>query len=275
MTPNAYRRFLPAVPVVLVALAVVSRAQTPEAPSFEVASIKRMPSSDVGIFTNIAGETFTARNITVRQLLLWSYAERYLSSEVIGGPGWIDVDRFAIIAKMGRPDAPVLRMVRSLLIERFNLRMHEEARERPVFHLVLARPDGRLGPGLRPSTIDCQAAARRPPGDGERCGWRSMPGLFVGKGVSIPLLVSQLSYPAQRRIVDKTILAGQFDIDLTWESDGPGAGAPVGPEFAVGGEPVGASLFTALQEQLGLRLEPGKGAVPVLVIDSVDRPTED
>jgi uncharacterized protein (TIGR03435 family) len=71
------------------------------------------------------------------------------------------------------------------------------------------------------------------------------------------------------------MLGGQFDIDVTWASDGPGAGAPVGPDLAVDGERVGSSLFTALQEQLGLRLEPGKGAVPVLVIDSVDRPTED
>ncbi len=173
------------------------------------------------------------------------------------------------------PDCRTYGALRTAPIERFNLRMHEEARERPVFHLVLARPDGRLGPGLRPSTIDCQAAATRPPGDGERCAWRSMPGRFVGKGVSIPLLVSQLSYPAQRRIVDKTMLAGQFDIDLTWESDGPGAGAPAGPDLAVDGERAGASLFTALPEQLGLRLEPGKGAVPVLVIDSVDRPSED
>ena len=275
MTPNAYRRVSPIVPAVVVALAVVLRAQTPEAPSFEVASIKRMTSSDVGIFTDIAGETFTARNITVRELLGWSYGGRYLSREIVGGPDWIDVDRFAIIAQMGRPDAPVLRMVRSLLIERFSLRMHEEVRERPVFHLVLARPNGRLGPGLVPSTIDCQAAAKRPPGDGERCGWRSMSGRFMGKGVSIPLLVLQLSFPVQRRILDKTMLAGQFDIDLTWASDGPRAGAPVGPPFAVDGERVGSSIFTALQEQLGLELEPAREAVPVVVIDSINRPTED
>jgi uncharacterized protein (TIGR03435 family) len=99
------------------------------APAFEVASIKRTPPNDSGFYLNTQGETFVARNVTVRLLLGQSYGGVFLPTEIIGGPAWLSTDRFEIVAKTGRPNANALSMVRTLLEDRFKLKSHQETRE--------------------------------------------------------------------------------------------------------------------------------------------------
>lgn len=170
----------------------------------------------------------------------------------------------------------------------------------PIYNLVLARPDGRLGDRLKPSTLDCAAltAARRgggpagraggppaqvAPGERPQCGMRMGPGNLSAGGMTITFFGNGLGPMLQRVVTDKTGLTGTFDIDLTWTPDvpqgalnaPPAPGAPPGANAPPPIDPNGPTIFTAVQEQLGLKLEPARGPVEVLVIDSVQQPTPD
>jgi uncharacterized protein (TIGR03435 family) len=232
----------------------------------------------------------------VKSLIRTAYGqnEHALADEqVSGGPAWLDSDYFDVEATApGVPDssrgtfpAPVLAMLRSLLEERFQLQAHFTTKELPVFALTLARRDGTLGPGLRRRATDCvagQPATREPrnffnptPAERRSCGGRIGPGTMNAGGLTMTNLVSMLTsgVPGVGRIVvDRTGLAGAFDLDLTWrfETDDPALRALLPPP-----DPNAPSLFAALQEQLGLKLEATKGLVDVLVVDRVERPTED
>jgi uncharacterized protein (TIGR03435 family) len=234
-------------------------AQTPAPVRFDVASIKRNRSLDRGIGGNQAlGDTYRVTNITIKTLLQYCYGTRFIWSEIVGGPAWLEVDKFDIVAKTsgGRP---TMAMVLSLLADRFKLRTHEELREHDVYRLVIDRADRQLGPKITPSRAD---------EDRRRCTTRIQPGLFDGKCVTLGwLLDGQLQWAAQRRIIDETGLTGQFDIDLKWDP-----ALESSPDQRVPTE--APSIFTAVREQLGLRLESDKARVPVLVIDSIEPPTE-
>lgn len=233
--------------------------------SFDVASVRRSTEGGYA-FLRLDGETLTVRNMTLRQLIGRSF-RGYFPNEIIGGPSWIDKDRFEIVARTGRAGAPAFIMLRNLLVERFRLTTHVEQQDRPVYRLVLARSDGRLGPKLMRSTVDCTAGLGKPPGAGG-CGHREDSGLLTGSGVPIALLTGSLSFPLGRRVVDETSLTGAFDLDLRWQPD-----EVTERDIRAPGS-VGSSLPTALREQLGLRLLPDTGPVSVLVIDSAAPPTE-
>ena len=263
--------------------------------SFEVASVKPNNSGDPGIrFGMQPGGRFTATNAPLRELLRFAFAVQ--NFQIVDAPGWIASERFDVIAKAegdlppAQPGTigPVQLMVQSLLAERFGLKTRRESREMSRYDLVLARSDGRLGPQLKPSTTDCQAifaAARRgggpppaPPGPGEpiQCGFRIGPGRMQGGAFPLSQLATALSPMVQRVVIDRTGLAGNFDIDVTFTPDQmpqgpPPPGAPPRPPV----DPNGPSIFTALQEQLGLKLESVRGPVEVLVIESISRPTPD
>jgi uncharacterized protein (TIGR03435 family) len=178
---------------------------------------------------------------------------------------------------------------RSLLVERFHLGVHNEAREMPIFALILARSDGKLGPRLHPSSTDCAAlmASMRarggppaPPPPGERlpCGIRMFPGNLSGGASTIAQLTNVLARFVNRTVVDRTGLAGAFDLDLQWTPDqmpqgrgDPPPGLPPLPAI----DPNGPSIFTAVQEQLGLKLESTRAQVDMLVIDRAEHPMED
>jgi len=182
-------------------------------------------------------------------------------------------------------------MVRGLLAERFKLAVHKETRELPAYELVVARRDGKLGPQLRPSDVDCAAlmAAGRARADGPPalppigqrvpCSMRLFPGNFTGGSMRMAQLAAALGrIPSiNRTVVDKTGLTGTFDFDLSFTPEQMPSenlmppGAPPLPPI----DPNGPSLFTALQEQLGLKLESAKGPVPVVVIDHAEPPMED
>jgi uncharacterized protein (TIGR03435 family) len=270
-------------------------AQT-ESVRFDVASVKPNVSGPTSMLSAFRGRRFTARYATVKNLISAAYGvqEHPLANyQISGGPGWLDSDRFDVVATApeigdsprGTFPSPVLAMLRSLLEERFQLRTHVETKELPVFALVLARRDGTLGPRMRRRTVDCvtgQAATTEirnlfnpTPAERRRCGGRMGPGNLTASGATMTNIVSALTtlVPGLNRVVvDRTGLAGTFDIDLTWifEPTADTLGVPLPPP-----DPNAPTLFTALQEQLGLKLESTKAPVDILVIDHVEHPTED
>ena len=288
---------------ILVALAIavvatVSDQQTgsepPRGPAFEVASIKPNKSGDRGIQVDTPGvDRFTATNVPLRDLIRFAYDIQDL--RLIGGPDWIRSERFDIVAKAEQPfpawtpAGPPMRlllMVRTLLADRFNVVVHQETRELPAYALVVARDDRKFGPDIRPSTLDCENQAKKgpvpPPGPGRggvtepTCGMRAGPGQMVIGGAPMSQFATMLSNFVQRVVIDRTQLAGTFDFRLSWTPEripqgAPPPGAPPLPPV----DPNGASLFSALQEQLGLKLESTRAPLEVLVIDRADRPTPD
>jgi len=277
--------------------AIVSglRAQTPPSRSFEVASVKQNKSGER--FMQMGGPPgrFTATNVPLQQLIQLAY--QIQPFQIVGGPNWIASDRFDIVAKAAGDvppptpgvAGPMQLMMRTLMADRFKLTLHNEQREMPIYALVLAKADGKLGPQLKPSTTDCAAlmgaAARRggpppPPSFNEpmQCGMRVFPGALSAGGFPLSQLTQFLSSAVQRIVVDRTGLTGNFDLNMTWTPDqmpqgrgDPPPGAPPLPAI----DPNGPSIFTAVQEQLGLKLESTKAPVDVLVIDRAEHPTED
>ena len=256
---------------------------TPPAPAFEVASVKPNTSGEFGgSFGYRPGGQFVVVNNTLRNMIRNAYGVQ--NFQIVGGPDWLDKDRFDVMAKAPTGDlapAELRLMVQALLADRFGVVAHKETRELPIYAIVQARSDARPGPQLRRSEIDCAAiaaAAARggpPPAapNGLSCGTRTSPGRLSGRGVTLADLARNLSNFAGRTTVDKSGLTGAFDLDLEWTPDQPPpeglpASVPKAPEN-------GASLFAALQEQLGLKLDSQRGPVEVLVIDSAQRPTPD
>jgi uncharacterized protein (TIGR03435 family) len=172
----------------------------------------------------------------------------------VGGPDWIDTDRWDIAAAAGADHAGARldRMIRSLLEERYALRAHVEQRERPVYALVLTRADHRLGPKMRLSecTSDRVDCARN---SGNTNGIRS--GTLNGVGRTMSDISQTLSRYVERRVLNRTGLDGRYDFEVTWSED--------------------VSIFTAIQEQLGLKVDARRAPVDVVVIDTVQRPMED
>jgi uncharacterized protein (TIGR03435 family) len=270
-------------------------AQTPplvDAPPF-VASVK--PNRVGGRFQIVfqPGGRLTATNVPLRQLIEIAYQIHPFQIE--GDPNWLAVAHFDIVAKaegslqppiVGTPN-PMQFILRALLADRFRLAVHDETKEMPIYALVRARRDDQLGPQLHASTMDCTAiggpAARggpppQPPGPNEpvRCGLRADRGGLQASSRPLSQLAQFLSQTVQRLVVDRTDLMGNFDFDLRWTPDQmpQGGDAPGGAVLP----PIDSNrpaLFTALQEQLGLRLESTKGPVRLLVIDHVERPTSD
>jgi uncharacterized protein (TIGR03435 family) len=180
---------------------------------------------------------------------------------------------------------PLLLMLRTLLADRFGVVVHPETRELPVYELVVARADRKFGPEINPSKLDCenQAPGRRggpPPAPGNPaqpvCGMRIGPGQMVMGGTPMSQFATVLSNFVQRVVLDRTRLAGTFDFRLSWTPDRipQGAPPPGGPALPPV-DPNGPSLFAALQEQLGLKLESTRTPLDVLVIDRVERPMPD
>jgi len=273
-----------------------SAAEAPANPVFEVASVRQNRSGEGFIRIGMApGGRFTATNMPLRQLILMAYQVQPF--QIDGGPSWMTSDRFDIVAKADRdvpPPAPGVAgpmqfMMRALLADRFKLTLHNEQKEMPVYNLVVARADGKLGPQLKQSTTDCaaiMAAGRRgggppsPPSFNEpiQCGMRVLPGTLSAGGFPLSQFAQFLSTTVQRIVVDRTGLTGNFDVNMTWTPDqlpqgrgDPPPGAPPLPAI----DPNGPSIFTAVQEQLGLKLESTKAPVDMLVVDRAEHPTED
>jgi bla regulator protein blaR1 len=256
--------------------------------AFETASVKpnKSGAEERNIRMDPRGGSLTVVNLQLRALITLAYEIQNFQLE--GGPDWIASDRFDILANPEREvpatgaQDPLRMMLRTLLADRFKLVMHKETKELPIFELVLAREDGKLGPRLRPAAVDCEARAAAvragtpppsssgPPGPGS-CGTTMNPVSLRGGGATMARLASMLEGPAQRLVIDRTGLTGNWDLEVNYTPDR--SQLPPGVELPSSIDPNGPSLFTALEEQLGLKLRPARGPVEVLVIDSVQQPT--
>jgi uncharacterized protein (TIGR03435 family) len=280
-----------------------------QAPVFDVASVKP---SNPNPSTPLAGASLvlpalgrlTAQNATLRLLVLSAYQKQPF--EISGGPPWQNSNRFDINATTENRAATtdqLLGMLQALLADRFKLKTHVETREVPIYALMVARDDRRLGQKLKVSTAECPdfkaqrqeelealakgglaalAAAQPKPGEIRPCAVTSVPsgrGLIGVKatGQTMALLATLLTQLTGRPVVDKTGLDGLYDFEFTVDlltvlrlAAEMGASNPMPQNL-----PEGPSLMTQLQEDLGLKLDSQRGPNEVLVIDSAEMPTPD
>lgn len=265
--------------LVIAAATLTGAAQSPApTPTFEVASIKRNVSNDAGGYVRIEeGARFNAVNASLALIIRQAYGVQ--AFQVVNLPDWVSTERYDIRAKA--PDgvevfpnmAPLLR---SLLKDRFGLQARTEQREMPVYDLMVARSDRRLGPKVSPAPFDCGARTTgaptpKGPSGEELCSITQGPGRITVRGYSMARFGQSLVNQVQRMVVDKTGLTGPWNLELQYTPDQPAVlnGTIVPPS------PDAPSLFTAVQEQLGLKLDASRGTVDVLVIDRIERPTED
>jgi len=236
----------------LAVASLLASAPLAQGPAFEVASIKRNLSGSLNSgMNNQPGGRVTVINMTLRQLVRGMY--RFADYQMVNNAGdWLSTERWDIAAKASGdvPFEQLVLMLRSLVTERFSLVTHQERRDMPIYTLVMARSNRAIGPALRPSTRDCSVP--------NTCNVFGDPGVLKATGRTMDDLARNLSQmPLGRMVVNRTNLPGAFDIELMWnDTEGP-------------------SLFTALQEQLGLKLESDRAPVDVFVIDSAKRPMED
>ena len=243
----------------LTALAAAQAAQ--RAAGFEVSSVRRNTSSTPGSASAQPGGGFTATNQSLRRLVAAAYSLPL--DRVIGGPDWLDSERYDIAAK-GGDQANEQRSLQALLRDRFSLVLRTEQRNYPAYHLVTATTDGKTGPRLRPARVDCRnaetraaaAAAGVDAGKPPACGILQRPGRILAGSVPLDMIVGYLG--TGRPVLNRTGLKGQFDVDLEW--------APTADSD-------GVSIFTAVREQLGLRLESASTVLDVIIIERAERPT--
>ena len=263
-------------------LAVALFAQS-ASPAFEAASIKRNASKDTRNRFETAPGRVNAVNVPVLFVIRQAY--RLPESRIVGGPAWIRTDRFDIVAKAPTGTTgwdSLFAMMRTLLADRFALVTHSDAREMPVYSLRRMRPD-RLGPGLRPSSSDCAGKPPRAVGGRVQCGimvsQNAASGSLRGGGTPFSEFVARLADFLDRPLIDDTGLSGTpatFDLELQFTAERsvfPGAPVPGGLDAAPAGDEI-PSVFTALREQMGLTLDARQGRAEVLVVDRVERPSE-
>jgi uncharacterized protein (TIGR03435 family) len=288
-----------------------SRAQSPApstpSPEFAVASVKLNKSGERGgRIMNSPGGRFTAANISLKMLIHLAYG--VTDSQISGGPGWLNSEKFDIEAKAD--DSSIAepwklseeqrklaqdrskRMLQALLADRFKLTLHRETKELPVYALVVAKNGPKIQQAstdeLRPANAKEPQDFRKGPPNGPILKGRGLfmrPGQLTGTAAPLTLLAETLSNQPElgRIVLDKTGLQGNYDFTLKWALDerqnqmfrGPGDGGKEGPGSDNAPPPdSGPSLFTAIQEQLGLKLESQKGPVEILIIDGAERPSE-
>ena len=248
----------------LVLWSLVAHAQTPSAPppQFEAASIRpSKPSSDPPSMAVPSPNRLIATNMFLRDFIQSTY--HLFPFQVIGVPDWASDARYDIMAK-AEEDAPspqrLIMMMKSLLADRFKMVSHTETRELPIYALV-AQEAGKLGPQLRPTAMPLCTNSPPPlpvpgsPRDPIPCGFfPRVPGVLAAKKVSMPQLAAALTPLLGRIVVDRTAMTGLYDVELKF--------------------PPGLSMFTAVTEQLNLKLDDQKGPVEVLVIEHLERPSE-
>jgi bla regulator protein BlaR1 len=267
--------------------------------AFDAASIKLNKSGGPSNRDFGAGGRFTARNTPLRLLIQLAYR---IQDFQLSGKQDVLNDRFDIVAKTeGNPPVNEMQsMLRTLLKDRFKLTVRGETKQLPVYALVMARKDRTMGVDLRRSGTECAPiripasfpnapppppppGPQAPPGPradqdpnrfGQGCGGMLTPGLISARKMTMTQLANLLSRFLNRSVMERTGLTGDFDVDLVYTPDQMPTAAAGGPP-PVTGPPDGPSIFTATQEQLGLRLQSTKGPVEIVVIDSVQQPTPD
>ena len=288
--------------LVVATVAVVgmaAAAQSPaQKPSFEVASVKPNKLGGPPVRMGTEAGRFIAENYPLILVILFAYRSPgggyLLRQNVIGGPSWIDTDRFDVEAKVGgetrsTPTEQMLRMVQFLLEDRFQLKVHRETRDLPVYNLVVAKggvkmklPLDQSLPHRDDADDQAKASSDQTPHSirGETAITYTASGEIVLSGTAVPVspnlairrphslpprsLIALLEGNLGRPVNDNTNLKALFDFRLQFARESLSRNSDV----------PGTSIFTAIQEQLGLKLESAKGPVEVLVIDSVQKPSE-
>lgn len=245
---------------------------------FDAVSIKRFVEGSPTTVRMTPEGDVVANGITLSPFISDAYpvdSNRYLNL-----PDWVPREFYSVVAKppAGTPRTALPDMWKAVLRDRMKLAAHYEQRDEPVYNLVIANADGRLGPRLKPVSRDCEAelAARKPDPNARptvpsremalaQCGSLSMPIAFYSGGVTLDAFAGQLRFRAGRIVRNRTGLPGYYAIELTHAvGDATGDAGPGDPP----------PFITALREQLGLKLEPDKVAMDVVVIDHIERPTE-
>ena len=256
--------------LLLVLIAAIGRplAAQQATPAFEVASIRLHDSDDRQIMMVLQpGGRLVATNVSLRHVIRTAF--QLQDDQIVGAPSWLDTDRFDINAKAPDDTRPeqIVSMLRTLLADRFKLTTRRDMREIPVLALERVKRDGSLGREMRPTACPAVEIDLKQP---KPCANISNGSNFLTlRGMPVAQFAQYLAPYVNRVVVDRTGLDGRYDIVLKWSPEQL-AGAP-GPAPAEPQERPG--LFTALQEQLGLKLEASREIVDVLVIDSVERPT--
>jgi bla regulator protein BlaR1 len=238
----------------ILAAGTLVRAQAPQL-AFEVASIRPAAPGAMGVGISHPPGRFTGTNVSLSNLMLFAYNVR--NFQVSGGPNWVNSDRYDVAAKTQGEDTEdqVRQMVQTLLADRFQLRFHREMKEVPVYALVT----GKNGPKLKAS-VDDGTPWQLGIGPGQTAASSQM----LGQKVTMAILANQLSgQTGGRPVLDRTGLAGNYDIKLEWTRDEQQANDSNVP-----------SIFTAIREQLGLKLEATNGLIETLVIDHAEKPSE-
>lgn len=245
--------------------------------AFEVVSIRQNKSGGRSSTTDYKpGGRFTMVNGAVDTLIRYAFPSQVF--EVVGAPNWVFFDRYdvAAVARDNTSAEHLQFMIKNMLVDRLGLVAHYETQERPAYALVVARDDGQLGPEMRRSELDCDGIAAgtvnvthlraaAPTNGAPPCGMLAKGGMLVSGGLPLKTLAQSISVSAGRLVVDKTGLAGNFEFTLRYQSSRPGRTDDM----------LLPSIFTALQEQLGLKLESDRSLVQVVVIDRISRPAPD
>lgn len=259
--------------------------QSDTRPQFDVASIKPASPDVVNRFIRPGpGGDVSLNNFSLREMIVIAW--RVQPFQISGGPPWLDSLHYDVVAKpeTKRKQDEIPLMLQALLADRFQLVIHRDTKELPLFALTLARKDGKLGPKLIPHEGACTAldpSERLPPPEpGKRpvlpCGVMQIGArTLMAVGVPVANVAPLLARILGSTVIDKTGLAGNFDLNAEWTPDENQALAFLQPgTLPPPSDTAGPSIFTAMQEQLGLKLESQKGPVEVLVIDQAEKPSE-
>ena len=254
----------------------VSQATSPEAkvPAFDVVSIKPNKSGSGNVSTNTSSDSFSATNVSVKMLLEDAYGIK--QDLIYGVPGWANSDRFDIKAKIVEPDFAALKkltvkqrrtMLQTLLADRFQLKVHTETKTLPIYELVVVKD----GPKFKTSAPEGSPEDKSPNGVG-RGAMMVQNTELTGHSIPLAPLVDTLANQLHRTVIDKTGLTGEYDLLLKWTGDD--AADTADDESDASPDSSTPSIFTALQEQLGLKLQSSQGPVDTLVVDHVEMPSE-
>ena len=251
------------------------------AQEFEVASIRPAGPDESRVFIGPGpGGGISVTNMTLKQMI--QSAWHIMPVQISGGPAWIDSARYNVVAKSEKKPEPEesMRMLQALLKDRFHLLIHSETKKMPVYALVLLRKDGKLGEKLtEPKEGGCTVPEPNQPPPLLRSGKLGCGGAIMSQrsmnGVSVPMaeLARSLSLIVGRMVIDQTGLTAKYDYTVEFTPD-ESVAFPGPPPVAAQADSSKPTLFTALQEQLGLRLESQKGPVEVLVVDRAEKPSE-
>jgi uncharacterized protein (TIGR03435 family) len=240
---------------------------SPTLATFDVATIKPDQIDPRGVQLNGTVDSLNATGTAIHMI---EFAYKLHDFQVSGSSGWITNEAWEVAAKVDQPPANYDSLsndardeigrerLQAVLAQRFNLKCHFEVKQLPVYNLVLAKG----GTKLKQTSADSKDIGSL--GSDRRNGTNRI----YGTGISLQFISAILSGKVGRIVIDKTGLTGIYDFTVTYASDSDTASSAYAPE------PSGPSIFTAVEEQLGLKLEPAKGPVPAMVIDSIERPSE-